>query len=232
MKRVLVLLAVLLVLVLVGCGGTNNQGGQQGTPPSVAKTPAPIELVESGYVVTKSLYVHYAVILKNPNEDVAVDFSRFRITARDKDGTVLATEDGVQSSIRPGQTYVHAFQAFSVDEIPATVDIEIMPAEDRDWINPNKLDIPELIPLTAEGVRLGNSRDRVTGEIINSNDFDIPNTVITVLFRDDSGKLIAGDTTYTGGIPKEGKIPFEIGLWGSNEFATSNLEVYAFPSRF
>jgi predicted small secreted protein len=190
----------------------------------------PLELVESGYAVKKGndkFYIQYALIVKNPNTERAVEFPTVRITARDAGGAVLGTEDVVGSSILPGENWYSAFQGPSTDSEPASVDFELVQPDDSDWISPDLLDnVGE--PLSVENPT--KREDKIVGEVVNSNDFDINTVAIVVLFRDDSGKLLAGETTYTDKITAGGKIPFELSIFGSDDsYITDNFTVYAYP---
>lgn len=190
----------------------------------------PLELIDSGHAVKSgydTYYIQYAFVVKNPNTERAIQFPKVRLTARDAAGAILGTDDIVGSSILPGGTWYSAFQGPSVDSEPATVDFEIIQPDDRDWVLPDRIDNAGE-PLTIENpTKRG---DKIVGEIINPNDFDINSIAVVVLFRDSDGKLLAGETTYTDKISAGGKIPFQLSLMGSNDgYITDNFEVYAYP---
>jgi hypothetical protein len=67
------------------------------------------------------------------------------------------------------------------------------------------------------------------GEVVNPNDFDIESVAVVVLFRDENGELLAGETTYTSKAAADSKTPFELFLWGDEDYITDNFEVYAYP---
>lgn len=190
----------------------------------------PLELVDSGFAVKDgydTYYIQYAVIVKNPNTERAVEFPKVRLTARDADGAVLGTDDIVGSSIQPGGTWYSAFQGPSVDSEPATVDFEIIQPDDGDWVSPDRIDNAGE-PLSVENPI--KREDKIVGEVSNPNNFDISSVAVVVLFRDDSGKLLAGETTYTDKVSAGGKIPFELSLWGADDgYITDNFDVYAYP---
>jgi hypothetical protein len=191
----------------------------------------PLELVDSGYTVKDgydTLYIQYGFIVKNPNTERAVEYPKIRLKARDADGAVLGTDEIVGSSILPGGTWYSAFQGPSVDSTPATVEFEIVQPNDSDWIAPDRVDNPGG-PLAVENPT--KRSDKIVGEVSNHNDFDINSAAVVVLFRDDSGKLLAGDTTYTGNISAGSKAAFELSLFGVDEtYITDHFEVYAYPA--
>lgn len=195
-----------------------------------AKDLLPLEIVDSGYTVKDGYdtnYVQYAIVVKNPNTERAIRFPKVRLTSRDADGAILGTEDIVGSSIMPGGAWYSASQGSSVDSTPATVDFEIIPPDDSDWVAPDRIDNAGE-PLTVENP--AKRGDKIVGEVSNPNDFDINSVAVVVLFRDGSGKLLAGETTYTDKVTAGGKIPFELSLWGTNGgYITDNFEVYAYP---
>lgn len=190
----------------------------------------PLEMVDSGYAVKDgydTYYIQYAIIVKNPNIERAIEFPRVRLTARDAEGGILGTEDIVGSSILPGGTWYSAFQGPSVDSEPATVDFEIVQPDDSDWVSPDRIDnAGELLSVENPIKR----EDKIVGKVYNPNDFDISSVAIVVLFRDGSGRLLAGETTYTDKVTSGGKIPFELSLWGADEgYITDNFEIHAYP---
>lgn len=195
-----------------------------------AKDLLPLEMVDSGYAIKDgydTYYIQYAIIVKNPNNERAVEFPKVRLTARDDKGAILGTDDIVGSSILAGGTWYSAFQGPSVDSEPATVDFEIVQPDDSDWVSPDRIDNAG-DPLSVENPT--KREDKIVGEVSNSNDFDISSVAVVVLFRDDNGKLLAGETTYTDKVTAGGKIPFELSLWGADDaYITDNFEVYAYP---
>lgn len=196
----------------------------------ISKDLLPLELVESGYSIKEgydSFYIQYAIAIKNPNAERAVEFPKVRLTARDSKGAILGTGDIVGSSIMPGNTWYSAFQGPSVDSQPASVDFEIIQPDDDDWVSPDRIDYAGE-PLTVEKPTI--RKDKIVGEVFNPNDFDIGSVSVVVFFRDENGKLLAGETTYTDKIPANSKIPFEISLWGTDGgYITDIFEVFAHP---
>lgn len=218
------IIAFALTLPLAACDGGNVNSGNQ-TETSVKNSNSkvlPVEVKEFGYSMEDE-YLYYSVILHNPNEDTAIEFPSFRITARDGSGAVLATDEEVLSIIYPQQDFVHAFQAFDVDELPATVDIEVLDAREYNIRKVSTLDNPEYAPLSI--INASFRTDSIVGEIQNDNDYDIESGVVTVVFRDDDGKLIGGNSTYVSSIKANSATPFDMLIY--NDFATDDYEIYA-----
>lgn len=190
----------------------------------------PLELIESGYAIKEgydSFYIQYAMAIKNPNTERAVEFPKVRLTARDSGGGILGTQDSVGSSIMPGKTWYSAFQGPSVDSEPASVDFEIIQPDEDEWVSPDRIDYAGE-PLTVENPTM--NKDKIVGEVSNPNDFDIGSVSVVVFFRDENGKLIAGETTFTDKILANSKIPFEISLWETDGgYVTEMFEVFAYP---
>jgi len=249
MKRLLIIILLLaLALSLAACSSNNNSGAPPQTgeigdnnqglsapeqsgagSTATAQGPLPPELMDSGYAVKDGIdtyYIQYAIMVKNPNADKAVMFPTVRLTARDADGAVLGTDEIIGMYILPGETWYSAFQGPSVDSEPASVDFEIVQPDESDWVSPDSIQSAGK-PLTVENPVKRN--DKIVGEISNPNDFDVESAAVVVFFRDGSGKLLAGDTTYTDKVPAGGKIAFEISLWEEEGYITDNFEVYSYP---
>lgn len=241
MRRFLiVVLSLALALIPAACNNNSNAPLQNNATPeapsqtgesntAAANELLPLELADSGYAVKDGFdtyYIQYAIAVKNPNTERAVMFPTVRLTARDAGGAVLGTDEIVGPSILPGGTWYSAFQGPSVDSKPAAVDFEIVQPDDSDWVSPESIENAGK-PLTVENPI--KRTDKIAGEVSNPNDFDIDSVAVVVFFRDESGKLLAGETTYTDKVSAGGKIPFEIPLWGDEEYITDNFEVYAYP---
>lgn len=227
MKKIITtaLCVLMFCLLIVGCSQGKNEAPVDPTqhPTNTNNdTFAPLKIKEYGYEV-KNGYLHYAVILNNPNENFAVEFPTFRITARDADNLILGTETQVLSVIYPQQDFAYASLAFEIDQQPAKVDIEIVEPEEYNIIKPTKLENPEYVPL--EVVNTTKRNDKVLGEIQNTNSYAIDQAVVCTIVRDNEGKIIGGDSTFIDSIPASGSAPFEIRCYFEGEYET--FEVYA-----
>lgn len=179
-----------------------------------------LEIKESGCYVSGD-YLNYYVVLHNPNDEIAVEFPSFRITARDADNVLLGTEDQTLSIIYPGQDFYYGFQAFSVDEVPTSVDFEMITPEDYNLKNASGLD--EFTPL--EVINTAVRDDNFVGEISNSNSYKIDSAIIVVICKDSSGNVTYVNSTFVDDIASEGTAPFSISYYGDVD--TTNVEYYA-----
>lgn len=203
--------------------------GKEDTASTSMREMQPLELVESGWAVIKSIdeyYVQYAIVVKNPNTDLAVEFPTVRLTAKDANGGILGTEDIVGHSILPGETWAYAFQGPSCDAEPAAVEFDLTQPDDSEWVSPSRLDFSGE-PLIILNPKKGS--DKITGEISNTNDYDISSAAVTVIFRDADGKISYGETTFVDDVLAGKTTPFELSIWGAEEFMTDTFEVYAYP---
>lgn len=182
----------------------------------------PVEVKEFGYSMNGE-YLYYSIKLYNPNNEKAIELPQFRVTARNDAGEILATEEQTLSVIYPEQEFVYASQAFDVDEAPAKVDVEVLEPNDYNIKNVSVLDHPNYVPLKA--VNTAMRADRLVGEIQNDNDYDLDSAIVTVIFRDENGKLIGGESTFVDSVKANSTTPFDMFLY--QDFITTNYEVYA-----
>ncbi|MDR2156312.1 MAG: hypothetical protein LBO81_00820 [Clostridiales Family XIII bacterium] len=248
-----ILLALVVLFAFAGCGSKNDDGddgkekaagngsgaAQNGETPAddeantpEAKTSLPPEITESGYLAVKNgdvYYTFYAVIIKNPNADTAVEDFSFSITARDGAGAVLGTQTHKADLLYPLQNAVIALAGPMLEQEPASLDFEIIPPDDYAFVSVDTLEHPQYAPLSVDGVDLRREEPFtvVTGDISNPNDYDVDSAEITIVYRDGAGKLIAGDTWFIGEIPAKGKLPFKADL--ISNYATDQYEVYGSP---
>lgn len=167
-------------------------------------------VVETGYYVTPSYGGKYkvivAIVAANPYEDKFASRPNVRVTARSADGAVISTQD-VDSAGIPPKGRIAFVKSFYADEMPAKVDFRPLSA----GYEPTIYRAAEFLPFTLSGVRPrpdGPRRIKVTGEVKNP----YPNGTgvwITVLYRDEAGKLLGGHMDYESDIPAGAPSPFE-----------------------
>ena len=179
-----------------------------------------IEIKESEWYVDGD-YLHYYVVLHNPNEEIAVEFPSFRITARGAHGIVLDTEDQTLSVIYPGQDFYYGSQAFSVSELPTTVDFEALPIEDRNLKNASTLDEFKQLEVNNTAER----EDAIVGEITNPNKSDFGTVIVVAVGRDSNGKVVYTGSTFVDNVAADATVPFSISNYSDTEM--SSVEYYA-----
>ncbi len=244
MKRAIILmLALVIFLALTACGGGTSTDSSD-TPTTTQNTEAPktaapkteapkeetsvlpIEIKEFGYSMSGD-YLYYSIHLYNPNDSYIIKYPSFRITARDASGVPLGTEEQTLMEIYPLHDSWHAFLGFSVEEEPATVDVEVLPANDYNIKKVSTADRKEFKPLEVinAAIRDGSIGKKLVGEVKNDNDYEIKRAVVTIVFRDENGALIGGDSSFVENIPAGGTAAFEKSLY--IKFMTDNYEIYA-----
>ncbi len=71
----------------------------------------------------------------------------------------------------------------------------------------------------------GKEKGCIIGEIQNDNDRDIDNVGVTIIFRDDNGKLAGGTSTLVRSVSAKSAAQYQITLFKS--FETDKFELYA-----
>lgn len=184
-----------------------------------------LSITKAGYSLHND-YLYYAVMLHNSSEDQAIRFPSFRITARSEDNRILGTEEQVVSEIYPGQDFVFGSMGFDVSEEPAFVEFEVI-EDENDLVNPSALDYSGFKPLIVENTSYVSDEffPSVVGEVVNPNDFDIDSVLLVVVFKDESGAIVCGDSSYADGLKAGKSIPFEIDIM--SDVAFDSFEVFA-----
>ena len=213
----LVLLSVFFCFMLVGCGG--------GTDSSSSGEIMPLEIVDSGYSYEDG-YIYYSIKIENPNSEVVAEYPSFRIVARDADGNVLGTEEQTLSEIYPGSTAGFAFLGPETSSEPDTVEFELIESDDL-WIAESDAVYPGFIELST--VNVNATQDELggmsySGEIVNTNEFDIDSAAVCILFKDADGKMIGGDSTFVDYIKANGNTAFTLDVFG--DYYTSDYEIF------
>ncbi len=157
-----------------------------------------------------NVFVHYGVVLKNRNDKKSIAFPVARITAKDKSGRILGTDDMTGGYIRPGD-HVALSSLMSIAEVDSLddVNVEISAASGRLVSDSDK---PESTDFKID--KISDNKDElfpnVTGEITSSYKETV-SVALTALFRK-KGKLVATDTEYMDDIIPNTPTAFQIDL--------------------
>ena len=168
-------------------------------------------------------FLYCSVKVHNPNTDLAVLYPTVRITARDSSGTLLGTQDQILSTLYPQQDFWYSGQLLQVDTAPSSVEFTIVQPDDYSIVSASTLEHPAFTPLLV--VNTAMRSDRLVGEVINKNDFDLDMIVVAAVFRNEDGDIIGGESTFVDKLPSSGSVPFDMPI--HSEFANCNYEVYA-----
>lgn len=176
-----------------------------------------LEIKDSGWCVNHD-YLFYYVTLYNPNEDIAVEFPSFRITARDENNALIDTTDQTLSIIYPGAEFTYGSQAFSVeDAAPNSVDFEMLEVADYNLKRASSLDEYKQLEVVNAAAR----EEKIVGEINNPNDYSIDTVYVLAICRDSADKVSAIESTFVDDVKANGSTPFSISSYSGAEIASA-----------
>lgn len=199
------------------------------TSSDVARAQEALEIVESGWSVSDSGYVHYALAFSNTSDDLTIEYPEILITGRDADGAIVFADTQVLSVIFPGQTFVYGSQAGNGTK-PATVEFALGRLQDygvhKERGRASVFEVKNL----KEG-RSSLDSPSFTGEVtfIEKGDEPLPSGDIrlSLILRDGDGRIVFGETGFVT-CPAEGEsVPFEITPHGCPEYATAEVVALA-----
>lgn len=225
------LIAGAALLGLVGCSQKPEQAGSvgaqsTGTAADVANAgePKPLEIVESGYSVGESGYVHYGIALKNPNEGYEAQYPAFTITGKAGDGSIVFSDEQTTMVIFAGETTYYGFQAGN-GSAPATVEFTV---KEPTWVESSPIGMEVFSVSNINEISGDYGMTSFTGEVTSNTPIDsdmFSQMAVTVVTRDASGVINFGSSSFFD-IPLEGQTsPFELSGYEVPEH--SSFEVYA-----
>lgn len=182
-----------------------------------------LDIAESGYTMIEGGFLYCSVKVHNPNTDLAILYPTIRITARDASGALLGTQDQTLSTIYPQQDFWYSGQLLQVDEAPSSVEFTIVQPDDYNIVPASTLEQSTFTSLSVESTAMHS--ERLVGEVVNKNDFDLDMIVVAAVFRNEDGDIIGGESTFVDKLPSSGSVPFDMPI--HSEFANCNYEVYA-----
>ena len=203
-KRILALCLVIAVLGLciAGCSCSKTDSNTQ-----QAKQDENLRIVETGYEISESGYMNAGVIIENPSQDTAYEFSKIVATAFDANGAVLATEDQVLNKIQPGERQTFAVFMSCNGQEPARVDFSV---ENGNKIAPsNKAIKSSDLIVSGTNERQDKYHQSITGMVKNNSQNNSKSIAVTVLFRKE-GKIVYGENSFVDDLGAAQEKPFEI----------------------
>lgn len=165
-----------------------------------------LSIADSGWSVDSGGYVNYAFLLKNEEDGFRVLFPTVKITGRDASGKVLFSQDQVLFAINPGETICFGSIAGNGTP-PESVEFTIARPADYD-VSKYVVESPKFEVHDVSVVSNGFGGMCFTGEVTYlggaSGASSVGEVAVTVVLRDDAGKIVYGTTTYVG-CPAEGE---------------------------
>lgn len=157
-----------------------------------------LSIADSGWSVDSGGYVNYAFLLKNEEDGFRVLFPAVKITGRDASGKVLFSQDQVLFAINPGETICFGFVAGNGTP-PESVEFTIARPADYD-VSKYAVESPKFEVHDVSVVSNGFGGMCFTGEVTYlggaSGTSSVGEVAVTVVLRDDAGKIVYGTTTY------------------------------------
>lgn len=243
-KLVAVVMGCMLAATLAGCGGgpsnetpsaSNSESSSQST--QAASEPENLAIIDSGYVISQSGYVHYAVEIQNPNPSYAAQFANIVVTGKHADGTIAFSDEWTVADIMPSSTTYWATQAGN-GSVQASDTVEFsVTVNKRNWIASDQTIPADLYTFSSVSAvpdrYMGMS---ATGEITLTQDVEIDSLkessdepIVVCVLKDANGSIVTGFSGYLNSELNVGTpTAFEIrNHFDVPEYAT--LEMHANP---
>lgn len=207
---------------------TDYSAGFVATGESGSSEKKKVELIDSGYSVVDNgdgVNISYGVKISNPNPELAIDFPKIVITAKDEGGAILHNEEQVLMSIAADDTVLYAGSTYYEGKAPTTVEISVSNSKDDYSYQQGSDAIPqEAFVISNISTREEYGDHVFMGEVTNGSTKDT-SIAITVIYYDEAGAIIGGTTGYTDEVEAGEKAVFEISDYsGGIEFAS--YEIY------
>lgn len=190
------------------------------------------ELINSGYTATQEdnyINISYAVEIKNPNENYAIQYPTIYITSKSEDGKILSTEQMVLNSIAANDTITYGGFVVYEGELPASVEISV--DNDDEGYNYVFQEGSEII--YSDDLSISNASENIgtynityTGEVTNNSKVDLNSVLVSVIYKKD-GALVGGCNSYVNNLDAGETKAFEISAYSSVEDYDS-YEIYAY----
>ena len=182
----------------------------------------PLEIRDYGWYLSNGKYLYYYVKIYNPNKNVAVRYPSFKLQARSSDGSLLGMNDQTLSIIYPEQEFIYGSQAFSVDDVPASVEFTMMDVKDRNRVNIKLLGSYEPLQVINTAVR----SDKILGEVYNPNSDTYISAMVVAICRDENGNFVKVGTDFISDVQAKSNTAFSMYAYDTSSFYS--VEYYAY----
>jgi hypothetical protein len=194
----------------------------------VQATAQPIIIIETAYNMDAGYSrgkLWWVVVIKNPNETFFARRPEIRITAKSRDGHIMAVKDKNFPEIPPGGELAYG-DDLDPGEKPDAVTFEVTGAGfERTQTRP--ADYSKRFEFRQPLLRCNSFNCRLTAEVFNPYDRDA-DLMGTILFRSGNGKLLGGDTFFIKQVPARSTRAFDTSLWIKQPEGTVKTELSAF----
>lgn len=190
----------------------------------VANSNKYIKIKEVGYTMTGK-YLTCIVTISNSSSTKAIEYPKFRVTAYDKSGKILGSEERVLSVLYPNQDMVDQGTLIEASEEPAKIEVTLLEPDEDDVVDVSSLEHPEYKEMKCQNLSVNS--DKITGKVYNPNKYKIESVMITVVFRDSNNKIVSSESTFIDDIPSNERVPFDISL-ASDAKVTDKIEAFAY----
>ena len=174
----------------------------------------PLELVETGWSVNESGYVHYAFGLRNTSDSVCIQLPSVEITGRGEDGSVLFSETLIMANAFAGETVYFGSETGNGNGIvPATVDFTVLEPDDYSYVNSSE-------SASFKADNLSAAPDGYGGEIFSGEISVVKDSArvreqssmlaVSLVLRDDAGAIVYGYSTFVDWPSEGGSRPFSM----------------------
>lgn len=171
-------------------------------------------------------YLSCVITITNLNDEYAVEYPSFRITAYDSSGKVLGTSEEVMSVIYPKADFTTYCLLFAINQKPDRIDIVLLEPEEYSLIHKSILTAENYEKLLEKNVVV--YADSVKGEIYNPNNYKIDCAMVTAIFRNENGEIVFAEQTFLNQLPATSSIPFDMYIFSGIDLP-SDCEIVAVP---
>lgn len=169
------------------------------------------KIVESGYRIVDSYgskSIEYAGTIENPNKDCGLRFPKVTIIAKNKDGSILSSNEHILDPIAPLDKISFADTGDCKEKTPASVEFKVdcktfTSPNDKDIVPTNQIKISNISETSENG-----NEYSYTGEIENKSDSDLRNITLIILFKKDN-KIVGGKASEIDDLEAGEKTTFD-----------------------
>lgn len=199
-----------------------------------------IKISESGwsasYYGTKEngVYVNYAYILSNPNKESMAMSPTVKLTVKDVDGKILASETSYAVFVGPGDIMPVAGRTDTLSGEPAEVTFELGDSKSEAASYDDMYHITDFVVSGISENIISDDDMNWTGEFTNPTDKDIENGVTPIVVLFNGGEIVGGFSNNLAfdSVAANATTSFEIDPIGNAVPEHDSFEVYIIPNIF
>ena len=184
-----------------------------------------LQVIEQSWAFSNEGWGYWPAVGFNPNNYHVCKFPTFVVTAYGENGSILNSQEQVVGEVWPQSRIAYSGQIDTGGIAPTSIEVTMKHADDKTWESTTSSQAPTFPIANISEVDTAGIGTTFNGVVGNGTQKTVT-LLVTVLMRDETGKLVDGASGLVNSVPAGGSSPFSIDCY-SGALPHSSFDVIA-----